>query len=86
MLQAENQRPSTVVRSTAEGVRVDPNCFSFPQRYIQTYALELDHFCDIILKGVTPAVTGTDCYRDAVIIQKCEDSVHTGLPQKVTFD
>jgi myo-inositol 2-dehydrogenase/D-chiro-inositol 1-dehydrogenase len=86
MLQAENQRPSTVIRSTVNGVTVDPNCFSFPQRYTQTYYDEMDHFVDIILKGVPPAVTGADCYRDAVIIQKCEESVHSGLPVKINFD
>jgi len=86
MLQAENQRPSTVIRSTVDGVTVDPNCFSFPQRYTQTYYDEMDHFVDIILKGVPLAVTGEDCYRDAVIIQKCEESVHSGVPVKVNFN
>ena len=85
MLQAENQKPSTVVKSTAEGVLTDPNCFSFPQRYIATYAAELDHFVDIVQLGVTPAVSGEDCYRAAVIIDLCNKSAKEGKPQPVVF-
>jgi len=86
MLQAENQKPSTLVRSTANGVSVDANCFSFPQRYIETYAREMDHFVDIVQSGVAPAVTGRDCYRDAIIIEKCEESARSGVPVKISFD
>ena len=74
MLQAENKHPTTVVRSTAAGVSIDPNCFSFPQRYIETYEAEMVHFCDIVQNGATPVVSGEDCYRDAVIIDLCEAS------------
>ena len=85
MLQAENQKPTTVIKSTVDGVMSDPNCFSFPQRYIETYAAELDHFADIVQNNTTPAVTGEDCYRAAVIIDLCNESAKQGVPQKVVF-
>ena len=85
MLQAENQKPTTVVKSTVNGVTTDPNCFSFPQRYIETYAAEMNHFVDIIQNNVTPAVTGEDCYRAAVIIDLCNLSAKEGKPQKVQY-
>lgn len=86
MLQAENQKPTTVIKSTVDGVRSDPNCFSFPQRYIETYAAELDHFVDVVQNNVELAVTGEDCYKAAVIIDLCNVSAKTGLPQKVTYE
>lgn len=86
MLQAENQKPTTVVKSTVDGVVTDPNCFSFPQRYIETYAAELDHFIDVVQNNVELAVTAEDCYRDAVIIDLCNEAAKTGVPQKVTFE
>ena len=86
MLQAENQRPTTVVKSTVDGVMTDPNCFSFPQRYIETYAAEFDHFLDIVRDNVAPAVTLEDCYRAAVIIDLCNLSAKEGKPQQVKYD
>ena len=86
MLQAENQKPTTVVKSTADGVLTDPNCYSFPQRYLATYAAELDHFLDVVSDQAAPSITGEDCYRAAVIIDLCNKSALEGKPQPVVYE
>lgn len=49
MLQADNARETTLIRSTVDGRTIDPNCYSFPQRYRDAYRLELEHFVNVVL-------------------------------------
>eukprot|EP01095_Lingulamoeba_sp_RSL-Kostka_P003098 TRINITY_DN13_c6_g1_i1.p1 TRINITY_DN13_c6_g1~~TRINITY_DN13_c6_g1_i1.p1 ORF type:complete len:370 (-),score=105.83 TRINITY_DN13_c6_g1_i1:121-1161(-) len=86
MLQAENLKPTTVKKSTINGESIDPNCYSFPQRYEKTYALELDHFADIILYNVPPKVTGEDCIKTAIIADFAEQSGKLGKKLTITYD
>ena len=44
MLQAENPRQTTVILSNENGSTTDVTPYSFPERYVVTYATELDHF------------------------------------------
>jgi hypothetical protein len=44
MLTAENRPTTTVILSDERGHAKDVNCYSFPQRYVEAYALELNHF------------------------------------------
>ena len=85
MLQAENRRPTSVVRSMEDGITIDPNHFSFPQRYRDTYAIELDHFADIVLNGATPKVSGDDCVKVAIIADKAHESCKLGKPIKIDY-
>jgi len=61
MLQARNHHASLVAVSTEQGVTADVLSHSFPERYAAAYANMLDHFCDVVLKGVQPRVTRADC-------------------------
>ena len=85
MLQAENRRPTSVVRSTIDGISIDPNYYSFPQRYKETYATELEHFVDMILHGVPPKVTGEDCIKTAIIADTAHESCKLGVPIKIDY-
>jgi myo-inositol 2-dehydrogenase / D-chiro-inositol 1-dehydrogenase len=85
MLQAENRRPTSVVRSTIDGISIDPNFYSFPQRYKDTYATELEHFVDMILHGVPPKVTGEDCIKTAIIADTAHESCKLGVPIKIDY-
>ena len=49
VVQANNPVDTAVTRLTAGGSTTDPLQFSFPQRYAQAYASEVDHLVDCIL-------------------------------------
>jgi len=80
MVQAMNRQPTSVVVSKKEGVSIDPNCYSFPQRYEHAYARELDHFADVVLGKATPKLTHDDARKVAIIADAAEESVRTGKP------
>jgi myo-inositol 2-dehydrogenase/D-chiro-inositol 1-dehydrogenase len=86
MVQSMNRQPTTTIVSTDQGILSDPYCYSFPQRYEHAYALELDHFADIITKGVTPLLSHDDARKVAIIADAAEKSAETGLPVKLSYD
>ena len=49
VIQANNPVDTAVTRVTAAGVTTDPLQYSFPQRYAQAYAAEVNHLVDCIL-------------------------------------
>jgi len=83
MVQAENRQPTTVVVSNEAGVHSDPNCYSFPQRYDQTYARELDHFVDVLVGKAEPRLSHDDARKVAIIANAAEESARSG--QRVTI-
>ena len=85
MLQAMNRQPTTVVLSNDEGVSTDPYCYSFPQRYDQTYALEMDHFADILSKKVDPLLSHDDARKVNIIADGAELSCQTGKPVTLKY-
>jgi myo-inositol 2-dehydrogenase/D-chiro-inositol 1-dehydrogenase len=80
MLQANNKLPTTTVLSTKQGHQVDPNCYSFPQRYEHAYPRELDHFADIIDGKATPKLTHEDARKVAIVADAIEESCRAGKP------
>jgi len=85
MLQAMNRQPTTVVLSNDEGVSTDPYCYSFPQRYDQTYALEMDHFADIIANKAVPLLSHDDARKVNIIADGAELSCQTGKPVTLKY-
>jgi len=61
MLQADNARATTVIRSTPSGRSYDPNCYSFPQRYRDAYRIEVEHFITALVSGSTELKVSCDC-------------------------
>jgi len=78
MVQAQNRQPTTVLHSTENGVNSDPFCYSFPQRYEHAYALELDHFVDVIEKKAEPRLSHDDARKVAIIADAAEESARSG--------
>jgi len=79
MLQSQNRPKTTTVLSTEHGVNGDTNCFSFPQRYEHAYALELDHFADLIEKPKeAPRISHEDARCVAIIADAAEESARSG--------
>jgi len=85
MVQAMNRQPTTTVLSTDQGISTDPYCYSFPQRYDQTYSLELDHFVDVIEGKAVPRLTHDDARKVAIIADAAEESCRTGKPVQLKY-
>jgi len=80
-----NMPVTSFVLGSVNGFMHDPGMYSFPTRYREAYAGELDHFVDLCL-GVTKqiAYTGTELHNLTKILDACVESAKTG--QVVTVD
>jgi len=82
---ANNMPTTSFVLGTVDGFRHDPGLFSFPTRYREAYANELDHFLDLCLGKCTQiAFTGQELHNLTKILDACCESAKTG--QVVTVD
>jgi myo-inositol 2-dehydrogenase / D-chiro-inositol 1-dehydrogenase len=80
MVQTENRPTTSCVISTAAGIAADNPYFSFPQRYEQAYATEIEHFYDYLRNDATPYCSRVDCIRVAQIADAAEHSARAGAP------
>lgn len=80
MLRAENPTPTTLERSTAEGVWSDKPHHFFLTRYADAYRAELDHFLDVIDGSAKPLVDGKDGRRALVLAEACAESLASSRP------
>jgi len=78
MVQSMNRQPTTTILSTENGISSDPYCYSFPQRYEHAYALELDHFVEVMLGKAQPKLSHEDARSVAIIADAAEASVRKG--------
>jgi len=78
MLQAENPRITTVTFANENGFTSDITPFSFPERYVVTYATELDHFADVVEGKKPPLVSHDDARKSAIIAEAATQSARTG--------
>jgi len=86
MLQAENERQTTVILSNENGTTIDPTRHSFPQRYVITYATELDHFADVVEGKVQPLLIHNDARKSAIIADAATKSAQTGQVIALHYD
>jgi len=86
MVQAQNRQPTTTVLSTDQGVQGDTFCYSFPQRYDTAYAIELDHFADILNGTATPKLSHDDARKVAIIADAAEESVRSGRKVILSYE
>jgi len=85
MLQADNARATTLIRSTPDGRTYDPNCYSFPQRYKDAYRLELEHFISAVQTGTPVKIAGRDVRSVAIIADAATEALKTGQVVKITY-
>jgi myo-inositol 2-dehydrogenase/D-chiro-inositol 1-dehydrogenase len=74
MIQCANPRPTLTTRSTESGVATDSFVYSFPERYREAYAKELDHLISIAQGKEPPRITVTDVVQNALLTAKCQAS------------
>jgi len=82
MLESQNQNKTSLRKSTAQSVSSDLYKFSFPQRYPEGYAAEIDHFLEVI-DGKPPCISKTDVVMISLIASACEESHKTGKPMNI---
>jgi myo-inositol 2-dehydrogenase/D-chiro-inositol 1-dehydrogenase len=85
MVQCMNKQPTTTIVSTESGLNTDPFCYSFPQRYVEAYAKELDHFVDVMHGKVVPKLSHQDARKVAIIADAAEHSCRTGKPVEIKY-
>ncbi|PZC81988.1 hypothetical protein B5X24_HaOG211544 [Helicoverpa armigera] len=86
MIKVENERPchSTEVILGHEGVKKTPIYYSFPSRFKLGYKNELEHFLDVVTRGVPMEVTDYQTLAISKIATAAEHSARTG--QSVEID
>jgi myo-inositol 2-dehydrogenase/D-chiro-inositol 1-dehydrogenase len=80
MLRADNPVPTTVTRSSREGVVSDRPYAFFLERYPEAYRAELDHFLDVIAVRSAPLVTGRDGREALALADAALRSLKLGAP------
>jgi len=86
MLRANNVIPTTVEYSFDEGVKTDNTHFSYPQRYVEAYQNEIDHFfTDVVFGKKAPLISGEDGRQAIVIAEAANQSLKSGQPQKIPY-
>jgi len=85
MVQAMDKQPTTMVLSTEQGIQTDPYCYSFPQRYVEAYAIELDHFVDVIHGKVLPKLSHDDARKVSIIADAAELSARSGKKVEIKY-
>lgn len=84
MLRANNIAPTSLEFSLECGIRTERYHPSFPERYVDAYRLELDHFFrDVVKNGKPPEISGVDGRQAVVIAEAANESLASGLPVKI---
>jgi myo-inositol 2-dehydrogenase / D-chiro-inositol 1-dehydrogenase len=75
MLEAGNQKPTTVVASTMDGVRADKPLHFFLERYADAYRAELRHFLDVCAGKAKPLASIEDGRRALQLADAANESL-----------
>jgi len=86
MVQSMNRQPTTTIVSNDQGIHSDAYCYSFPQRYEHAYAIEMDHFADVLDGKSQPRLSHDDCRKVSIIADAAEHSVRTGQKVQIKYD
>ena len=74
---ADNQRNSSVQLHTASGTLLEPINYSFPQRYKESYLMEIADFVQGILEGKRNNVSKEDCLLGHALAEAAHKSATT---------
>lgn len=86
MLQAANQRDTTVLRADAAGFASDPAQHFFLERYAEAYRAELEAFAGSVIDGGQPSPNGADGLRALILADSAAQSAQTGHTVDITAD
>ena len=80
MLTGQNTCPTGAVMCNKDGITNDKFHVSFPQRYVEAYAAEMEHFLDVVFKKVEAEVTKNDALLVNRVAEAIDQSWKTGKP------
>lgn len=79
-----NDRNSTAVISTSEGVTTEKPLYFFLERYMGSFSEEIKQFIDAILMDTEVPVTGVDGLKPVLIGLAAKKSLEEGRPVKIS--
>lgn len=79
-----NDKNSTAVISTADGVGTEKPLYFFLERYMQSFADEIKEFIDAIVNDIEVPVTGVDGLKPVLIGLAAKKSLEEGRPVKIS--
>ncbi len=83
MLRAENRQPTSVEKSTAEGVLTDPPPYFFLERYADAYRAELSAFIEAVGGGQALSPGEEDGRAAQALAEAALASLQSGKPVRV---
>ena len=85
MLRAANRTPTSVEKSDAQSVSSDKPLYFFVERYMESYAAELDHFITCIETSRAPDVGAEDGRRAMIMCEAALASAKSGKFEPIRF-
>lgn len=82
---SENDKPSTAVIRTEEGVVSEKPLYFFLERYMDSFVQEMREFIEAIEKDAATPLGGLDALRPVQIAMAAGESLKTGKPVKVVY-
>lgn len=83
MLQAGNRTPTTISHWGKDAISADKPLYFFLERYAEAYAVELNHFVDVVQGKAQPEVGAEDGRRALVLAEAAYESLKSGRPARV---
>jgi myo-inositol 2-dehydrogenase/D-chiro-inositol 1-dehydrogenase len=81
---ADNETSNTVRLYTAEKIKEDNIPYSFLQRYMDSYAAELQYFIECLQNNREPSPNGDDGFQNVVIAIAAQKSYEENRPVKIS--
>ena len=81
---AGNEPSNTVRVYTAETTNEDNIPYFFLERYMESYAAELQHFIDCVRDNKEPSPNGDDGYQTVLVAKAVEKSYEENRPVKIS--
>lgn len=82
----DNDRASTALVSTADGVHMDKPLYFFLERYTQAYMREVEEFVRAVLDDRPIACDANDGLQAERIARAAKESLHSGRPVKLEHE
>ncbi|WII40279.1 inositol 2-dehydrogenase [Paenibacillus thiaminolyticus] len=82
----DNDRASTALVSTADGVHMDKPLYFFLERYTQAYIHEVEEFVRAVLEDRPVACDANDGLQAERIARAAKESLHSGRPVKLEHE
>ena len=84
-VETSNDRPSTAVVKTADGIESDKPLYFFLERYMASFTQEMKEFFEAVREDGETPVGGLDALRPVQIAKAAGESLKSGSPVRVKY-